>query len=58
MRKCLEEFQRKVRETVKSLSHADKYPSVGIREAFKDENDLKKFKELIDDFIRNIQSGI
>lgn len=54
----LEEFQRKVRETVKSLSHADKYPSVGIREAFKDENDLKKFKELIDDFIRNIQSGI
>lgn len=50
----LNEFRRKARETIRSLSPADKWPTARISEAFRDENDLKEFKMLIEEFISKI----
>ena len=50
----LNEFRRRARETIRSLGSADKWPAARISEAFRDENDLKEFKKLIEEFISKI----
>ena len=54
----LNEIRQRAREKIRSLSSAELYPAVKVSEAFKDEKDIKEFKELIDWIISKITQKV